>query len=475
MVRDARDRGGGLMRRCIACALWILVCLGTPAAAAAQGVVLYGASKLTNGVVEGDGLGASLLYRIDPATGVVQAVAPIRSAAGVAYRNVSGLAFQGTRLFAASNDDGSGRSILLDLDPVTGVATEIGTIGTDGMAGECRNVADLTWDESTGTLYGLGDFCDGSFANDSLLTINPTTGAGTIVGPTTADGGGNALAARPVTGVLWHAGTSALGVLNPLTGESTDPGNTDAFDCCYNGADFDPESGLLYLTLRDADGAFGTNESFLVRTDVDAALVEPEVVGTLRDGLDIPIRGFDALAFYTVDAGACFPGPLDGCKGTTREGAASLRLKPKAGNPQKNKLSFSWKKGEETLLAELGNPVGDTDYRLCVYDETSGVPAVVVDAAIPAGLSWKATKKGFQYKDKASPDVQKASLSSGDAGKAKLQVSGKGVALPTLPLSQSPTVTAQLVNDQGECWSASFTFPATKNDPKQFQDKSDPN
>jgi hypothetical protein len=147
-------------------------------------------------------------------------------------------------------------------------------------------------------------------------------------------------------------------------------------------------------------------------------------------------------------------------------------------------LQWKWTKGTATVKTEFGSPLTTTNYTLCVYDDVGGTPQLKLRASIPAGGTcrgrscWKETSRGFKYADKdATPNgVTKLSLKEGLAGGAAIGLQGRGVPLqmPTLELSQQPTVVVQLKNDtSGVCWEARFSGPATKNDQAQFRDKSD--
>ncbi len=175
--------------------------------------------------------------------------------------------------------------------------------------------------------------------------------------------------------------------------------------------------------------------------------------------------------------GACGgdPAPRSGCRGAL---AASLQLK-RGKTPARNRLLWKWKKGAATAMGELGDPTA-TGYRLCVYDASGGSSAIALRAALPAGglcrgkPCWSATGSGVKYRDRdATPDgITALTFKAGVAGKASFTLKGKGalVALPSLPLTQDPAVTAQLSNDAGVCWESAFSAPAAKNDATQFKD-----
>ena len=57
-----------------------------------------------------------------------------------------------------------------------------------------------------------------------------------------------------------------------------------------------------------------------------------------------------------------------------------------------------------------------------------------------------------------------------------LQAKGAGLGFasaPPLPLTQSPKVTVQLTNSDGECWSAEYSAPVRVNRGDAFMDRGD--
>jgi hypothetical protein len=151
-------------------------------------------------------------------------------------------------------------------------------------------------------------------------------------------------------------------------------------------------------------------------------------------------------------------------------------------------LQWKWRKGAITSKADFGNPLSTagTQYRLCIYD---GTARLILDAAIPAGgtcggprprACWKRTAKGYEYYDKErTPDgIERVKLEKGDrAGKASIEVKGKGSLLddPTFPIAQP--VTAQLLQTNGPvCWESVHSGPPMKNGAgrsNEFKDKAD--
>ena len=177
---------------------------------------------------------------------------------------------------------------------------------------------------------------------------------------------------------------------------------------------------------------------------------------------------------------ACAATPLAGCRAPAVPGKARLVVKDKSPDTR-DLLVWKWIKGSATTLADLGDPLADTSYDLCVYD---GGGALVMRATAPAGgvcgakrpvPCWQSTKKGYRYRDRdLTPDgLQKLDLRIGEDGKAKLQVKGKGELLDLLPLPvQHLPVRVQLVNRAGACWEAVYGS-TLRNTEEQLKAKAD--
>jgi cysteine-rich repeat protein len=116
---------------------------------------------------------------------------------------------------------------------------------------------------------------------------------------------------------------------------------------------------------------------------------------------------------------------------------------------------------DSTSPGEVGNPTVDTDYALCIYDETANVPALAARIDVPAGSGWQAINPTrFQYKDVAGSvnGVQRLRI-DGKAKGTKVQLLAKG---PNIPLpgpvasdryfARDDHVTVQLRNTVGGCW-----------------------
>ncbi len=167
------------------------------------------------------------------------------------------------------------------------------------------------------------------------------------------------------------------------------------------------------------------------------------------------------------------------CRTPILSGKAQVALTDKSPD-DKDQLQWKWANGADTPLASFGNPVLSGAYELCLYDGNGLLTTLVVP---PAGMCagkacWTAKPTGFTYKDKAgsAAGITQIALKAGPAGKAKIQVKGKGLNLPMPSLVglASPLTVELRSATANSCWSARYTFPpVVKNDGVQFKDKAD--
>lgn len=79
-----------------------------------------------------------------------------------------------------SSSAGTNPASIYSIDSTTGAATLIGSSGLTDSLGRPNKIAGIANDPADGTLYGIfGSACTGA----QLITIDPATGAGTIIGP----------------------------------------------------------------------------------------------------------------------------------------------------------------------------------------------------------------------------------------------------------------------------------------------------
>ncbi|HEY2388377.1 MAG TPA: glycosyl hydrolase family 8 [Candidatus Binatia bacterium] len=175
---------------------------------------------------------------------------------------------------------------------------------------------------------------------------------------------------------------------------------------------------------------------------------------------------------------ACAAVPDGGCLAPVAPGAALVSLKDRSPDA-KDQLLWKWSKGAATSAADLGDPLAATSYDLCVYD---GNATLVAAALVPAGGTcsgrpcWKATSSGFSYtrKDLLPNGILKLDLRTGEAGRARITLKGKGdpLPMPMLPVTALP-LTVELRAGTGTCWSATYGAGVQRNDAALFKARSD--
>lgn len=203
------------------------------------------------------------------------------------------------------------------------------------------------------------------------------------------------------------------------------------------------------------------------------------------DGIESPFS--NELVFKP--ALLCAALPIPGCRDPSAPGAASLSVS-NPGGATRDRLRWKWK-GGGTTPGNFGDPLVDTEYVLCIYDDFRGVASLAMSVPFQVGGTCGSNRpcwhqdgsRGFTYLDKspATSGLMKLKLKQGGAGKATLQVTGKGAHL-TLPdpaastfFRQDPRVTVQLVNDAipPVCWEAVYRPAARAHTATAFKDTSD--
>lgn len=145
------------------------------------------ATDPTTGVMyAGQGAGTPFLYTVDPATGAATLVGDTL----LGFAAIGGMDFRadGT-LFAAANivgDGGSGSETLVTIDPGTAVGTIVGPFGP---ASPIEGIEAIAFD-SSGTLWGASTVRGAAGPDSGLFTIDTGSGEATFVA-TIADAAGN--------------------------------------------------------------------------------------------------------------------------------------------------------------------------------------------------------------------------------------------------------------------------------------------
>jgi hypothetical protein len=153
-----------------------------------------------------------------------------------------------------------------------------------------------------------------------------------------------------------------------------------------------------------------------------------------------------------------------------------------SGDDTKDSAKWKWAVGATTTVADFKDPVnGTAEYRFCLYDGSGRSQPLLASAILAGGTCgtkpcWKATgTSGFSMANKlAAPDgIAKIKLRAGLAGKATVQLGGKGANLPMPSLPLVLPVTAQLLIRDGAgmtCFQTTYATSAV-NDGLKFKAK----
>jgi polyhydroxybutyrate depolymerase len=229
-----------------------------------------------------------------------------------------------------------------------------------------------------------------------------------------------------------------------------------------------PYPGHVLYWNDDLDVA-DTVWQFLSQFQAPAALCGDGILGAgeeCDDGNLAPADGCDA----DCKLEPCGPTPEAGCRRPIAVRKSQLKLRDETDDTQ-DRLQWKWTKGFTTTKAELGAPLVDEDYHLCIY--AGGALRSRIDVAAGGTCGdlpcWRETSKGFKYKNEVpGPDgATQLVLTSGEFGKARFLLKGAGANL-AMPGPLSGTVTVQLEARGGYCWQALFPEPYKKNDGVKF-------
>ena len=220
--------------------------------------------------VKGSTVLQNLAYTFDPAGNVTRLTDPRHGTQTFAYDDLNRLtrATGGySTIDYAYNPIGNRVSRSVGGDPVTGVATRVGTAIDFGLRRE-------GWPEGlashNGKLYMVGG------RNDALYTLNPTTGVATRVGTARRFGVGEryqgGLASH--NGKLYMTGrqNDALYTVNPTTGVATRVGTARRFGVNEGfPTGVASHNGKLYMVGSDTDALYTLNPTTGVATRVGTA------------------------------------------------------------------------------------------------------------------------------------------------------------------------------------------------------------
>lgn len=243
----------------------------------------------------------SKLYSIDPTTGAATLIGSVVASGPTNICYISAMDFDPTTriLYAQGYADGT-TGVLVTIDPTTGAATEVGpSVGSAG-GGE---IADMSF-RSDGALYAMAG--GGGLGNVPVYTIDKSTGAVTVLGGSNTSGSGNGIAFSP-SDVLFHANGTDLHTLDQTTGAATLvhsltwPATGLCSDTVETGhprvgaMDFQPGTGTLFAVLNHC-----TDSHWFLGT-INTATGAVTAIGQTVDKLDaiafqLPSRALTALS-----------------------------------------------------------------------------------------------------------------------------------------------------------------------------------
>ncbi len=239
-------------------------------------------------------------------------------------------------------------------------------------------------------------------------------------------------------------------------GEECDDGNRDDIDCCTR-----------TCTLVPIDTACAPDDDLctLERCDGNGTcLHQTAPAGTACTADD------DLCTFDRCDSAATCEHVLEphtGCKQPL--GSTRLQVEDST-DPAARSLRWKWPKGEASASDEIVTGLGVTSYGLCMYDP-NGLLARIDAPAGPicgngvTGGCWKrSAATQYRSKDGAPNGMTKLTVKRTPMKTSiGLSAAGENLELPSLPLLAFP-VRAQLVNDLGACWEATYAEPADNTD-----------
>lgn len=248
------------------------------------------------------------------------------------------------------------------------------------------------------------------------------------------------------------------------------------------------EGDILYAVSTDGGATWSDQDAVSTRAAIDGDQDDDDPrVATDGNGRWITVweseddlggiasRGVDDVV--AAVAGPCDPEPVATL--SCLAAPSTKMLVSSSATPGKSKLLWQWGKGAAFDQTDLGAPLADTRYALCLYDSSSSAPYLLSEFVIaPSSTRWvDKDPKGLLYKDAAgtSDGVTKMLVKPGATGATtvKLLARGSNLVLPPAAgatyFEQDPSVVAQLVTSTGTCWTTEFdTTDNKKHDAARF-------
>jgi Repeat of unknown function (DUF6923) len=224
------------------------------------------------------------LWLIDPARGFGQVVGDMGAEiTGIAFHPFTGVLYGVTATIQLPPQNFSPGD-LVTIDPLTGVATLVGSLGLDDLSDEGPTLADIAFDPTTGVLYGWRARRSGD-----LYTVDLETGAATLVGESgLSNTNGQGLTFGP-GGKLYYAGEGTQGLLRTID-KNTGLPNGSVQLTGYAGNENIPALAFDGQTIF---GVAGTGGDLITINPVTGVIT---TIGPIASG-DVPGNSIDGIAF----------------------------------------------------------------------------------------------------------------------------------------------------------------------------------
>ncbi len=177
----------------------------------------------------------------------------------------------------------------------------------------------------------------------------------------------------------------------------------------------------------------------------------------------------------------CLTVPRTSCKQSTAPSRTNLRIRDRTPD-RRDGFAWKWVRGEETIEADLGDPLTTDAYTLCIYDESGPTPMTTLATVVPPGGAcrgkpcWLRGKRGLRYldRDRTVAGIERIVMKLGDEGRAKVLIKGRGENLIVPPLPMSLPIRVQLHVGADRCWEATYSADQFQtNTPTEFKGKAD--
>ena len=321
-------------------------------------------------------------------------------------------------------------------------------------AGPAQSTGGQTWVVVVGDVNGDGDL-DAVTANDGDGTV------GVLIGE-----GDGTFEPVDIISIGSHLPSVDLG---DLDGD----GDLDMVVSSFSGnfwRRFENDGSGTFSFVEDIPAPSNPSCSILLDFDND---------GDLDMALTDEIADVVILMKNGTGGTGCSPAP-SACRAPVAGGKSKLTIIDKT-DSEKDKLTWTFTKGEATSLSEFGDPIATPAdaFDLCLYENGQLVQSFAIPAAGGCDIlpCWRPTGSGLSYRDRElTPDgilTVKLTPSSGD--NTKIKVIGKGTRLGIPDLNGFDTrVVVQLQRQSDDlCWGATFAPPYKKNDGVTFKDSSE--